>query len=163
MSFIRACFPVSGKKRLHRELIGAIVKMSIVVLDGSTIRSFVKDEEAFHRSIDDWFQRLDTNRDGLLFYPEFVQLLQMISWVVEPSGCNEGGEGEGGGSGLYDSVFRAFDHDRSGAIDLGEFRTEMKKVMLGMAEGLGSLPVQMLLEDDDSLLKQAADLESSSE
>ncbi|KAF3772788.1 hypothetical protein EJ110_NYTH56953 [Nymphaea thermarum] len=163
MSFIRACFPVSGKKRLHRELIGGIVKMSIVVLDGSTIRSFVKDEEAFHRSIDGWFQRLDTNRDGLLFYPEFVQLLQKMNWVVEPSGCNEGGEGEGGGSGLCDSVFRAFDHDSSGAIDLGEFRAEMKKVMLGMAEGLGSLPVQMLLEDDDSLLKQAADLESSSE
>lgn len=45
---------------------------------------------------------------------------------------------------------------------MGEFKTEMKKILLAIADGLGSAPIQMVLEDDDkSLLKQAADLEAS--
>ncbi|KAG2670260.1 hypothetical protein I3760_14G077400 [Carya illinoinensis] len=64
---------------------------------------------------------------------------------------------------LYDSIFEKFDCDGSGTVDMDEFRAEMKKIMLAIADGLGSSPIQMALEDDDnqSLLKKAADLEAS--
>ncbi|CAN6472013.1 unnamed protein product [Victoria cruziana] len=135
--------------------------MSIVVLDGATIRLFVGDEEAFRRSVDDRFLRLDTNRDGLLSYSEFLHELRRLR-VLDSSGF---GEEEGARSAeqlslIYAGMFQAFDRDRSGAIDRVEFREEMKRMLLGVADGLGFLPVQMVLEDD-SFLKPAADLESS--
>ncbi|GMP61683.1 hypothetical protein CsSME_00024053 [Camellia sinensis var. sinensis] len=62
---------------------------------------------------------------------------------------------------LYDSIFDKFDCDNSGAVEIDEFRSEIKKIMLAIADGLGSLPTQMALEDDDqSFLEQAADLEA---
>ncbi|CAN1357098.1 hypothetical protein LINPERPRIM_LOCUS44119 [Linum perenne] len=43
-----------------------------------------------------------------------------------------------------------------------EYRSEVKKIMLAIADGLGSNPIQMALEDDDqSFLKRAAELEAS--
>ncbi|KAF3772793.1 hypothetical protein EJ110_NYTH56958 [Nymphaea thermarum] len=135
--------------------------MSIAVLDGATIRSFVGDDEAFRRSVDDRFLLLDTNRDGLLSYSEFLHELQRLR-VLDCSGF---GEEEAACSGeqlplIYAAMFQAFDRDRSGAIDRAEFREEMKRMLLGVADGLGALPVQMVLEDN-SFLKLAADLESS--
>ncbi|KAM0977561.1 hypothetical protein ACFX2C_013643 [Malus domestica] len=50
---------------------------------------------------------------------------------------------------LYDSIFDKFDSNQSGTVDLEEFREEMKKIMLAIADGLGSSPIQMVLEDDD--------------
>ncbi|KAM1635575.1 hypothetical protein ACFX13_013895 [Malus domestica] len=50
---------------------------------------------------------------------------------------------------LYDSIFDKFDSNQSGTVDLEEFRKEMKKIMLAIADGLGSSPIQMVLEDDD--------------
>ncbi|XP_031489682.1 uncharacterized protein LOC116257211 [Nymphaea colorata] len=135
--------------------------MSIAVLDGSTIRSFVGDEAVFRRSVDDRFLRLDTNRDGLLSYSEFLYELERLR-VVDSSGFGEEAAARSGEqlSLIYAGMFQAFDRDRSGAIDMAEFREEMKRMLLGVADGLGALPVQMVLEDD-SFLKLAADLESS--
>ncbi|KAM6554035.1 hypothetical protein CsatB_014797 [Cannabis sativa] len=63
---------------------------------------------------------------------------------------------------LYDFIFYKFDYYQSGTVDREEFRFEMKKILLAIAAGLGSSPIQMVLEDDDStFLKQAADLEAS--
>jgi hypothetical protein len=63
---------------------------------------------------------------------------------------------------LYDSIFDKFDCDQSGSVDLEEYRSELKKIMLAIADGLGSSPIQMALEDDDQgFIKQAADLEAS--
>ncbi|KAM1184143.1 hypothetical protein ACFX15_013150 [Malus domestica] len=50
---------------------------------------------------------------------------------------------------LYDSIFDKFDSNQSGTVDLEEFREEMKKIMLAIADELGSSPIQMVLEDDD--------------
>lgn len=52
----------------------------------------------------------------------------------------------------------SFDRDSNGSVDLEEFKAETKRMMLGMASGLGFLPVQMVLEDD-SLLKKAVERE----
>jgi hypothetical protein len=42
--------------------------------------------------------------------------------------------------------------------DRKEFKEEMKRIMLAIADGLGSSPVQMVVED--SLLQKAVDLEA---
>ncbi|GLU00218.1 hypothetical protein SLE2022_175990 [Rubroshorea leprosula] len=97
--------------------------MGVVIIDGSTVRAFVSDEEQFNKSVEESFAALDVNKDGVL---------------------------------------SSFDGDHSGTIDLQEFRSEMKKIMLAIADGLGSNPIQMALEDDDqSFLKKAADLEAA--
>ncbi|RVW69902.1 hypothetical protein CK203_059105 [Vitis vinifera] len=87
--------------------------MSVEVLDGATIVSFVEDEEAFNDEL----------------------------------------------AHVYDSLFVKFDHDANGAVDLEEFRKETKQMMLAMANGLGFLPVQMVLEED-SFLKKAVQREA---
>ncbi|KAG7570423.1 EF-hand domain pair [Arabidopsis thaliana x Arabidopsis arenosa] len=40
--------------------------MGVVVIDGSTVRSFVEDEEQFKKSVDERFAALDLNKDGVL-------------------------------------------------------------------------------------------------
>jgi hypothetical protein len=40
--------------------------MSVEILDGSMVRSFVEDERAFNSSVDDRFVALDADHDGLL-------------------------------------------------------------------------------------------------
>ncbi|OEL33929.1 hypothetical protein BAE44_0005052 [Dichanthelium oligosanthes] len=94
--------------------------MSVEILDGSTVRSFVEDEGAFNSSVDGRFAALDADHDGLL----------------------------------------TFDRDGSGKVDRQEFRAEMREVMLmlAVANGLGFLPVQMVLEEG-SFLKVAVDSE----
>jgi hypothetical protein len=43
--------------------------MSVEILDGSTVRSFVEDEGAFNSSVDGRFAALDSDHDGLLCSP----------------------------------------------------------------------------------------------
>lgn len=59
---------------------------------------------------------------------------------------------------VYSSMFVQFDHDSNGMVDFEEFKQEMKEMMVAMANGLGFLPIQMLLEED-SFLKKAVDRE----
>nr|AGT17173.1 EF-hand-like domain [Saccharum hybrid cultivar R570] len=59
---------------------------------------------------------------------------------------------------LYRGLFARFDRDGSGKVDRHEFRAEMKEVMLAVANGLGFLPVQMVVEEG-SFLKVAVDRE----
>ena len=47
--------------------------MSVELLDGATIVSFVEDEEAFNGWIHDRFSNLDTNHDGFLSYSEILK------------------------------------------------------------------------------------------
>lgn len=133
------------------------------MLDGSTVRSFVEDEPAFQKSVDARFAALDTNNDGVLSRAELRKALETfrllethfgVDVVIPPGELTD----------LYDSIFDQFDYDHSGTVDLKEFRVEMKKIMLAIADGLGSSPIQMAVEegigDGESLLKQAADLEA---
>ncbi|KAI4967296.1 hypothetical protein ZWY2020_028742 [Hordeum vulgare] len=109
--------------------------MSVEILDGKTVQSFVEDEDAFNSSVDGRFAALDTNHDGLLSYSEMAQELMSLR-VLE----------------------KHFGVDGNGTVDLEEFRAEMKEVMLAVANGLGFLPVQMVVEEG-SFLKVAVDRE----
>ncbi|KAM1016074.1 hypothetical protein ACFX13_046547 [Malus domestica] len=134
--------------------------MSVEVLDGATIFNFVEDEEAFSLSIRDRFAHLDTNHDGLLSYAEMLKELQSLRVFETHYGIDVKPDPEEIAH-VYDSLFVQFDHDSNGAVDLEEFKAETKRMMLAMANGMGFLPVQMVLEED-SYLKKAVEKEYSS-
>ncbi|KAK6919272.1 EF-hand domain [Dillenia turbinata] len=133
--------------------------MSVEVLDGTTILSLVEDEEAFNTLIKDRFACLDTNHDGLLSYGEMLKELQSLRVLETHFGIDLKTDPDKLAH-IYGSLFLQFDHDANGAIDMEEFKAEMKQMMLAMANDLGFLPVQMALEED-SFLKKAVELEST--
>lgn len=135
--------------------------MGVVIIDGSTVRDFVADEAQFQKSVDERFAALDLNDDGVLSRSEMRKAFESFRLLETHFGVDVVTTPEELGR-LYDSIFEKFDGDNSGTVDIDEFRSEMKKIMLAIADGLGSSPIQMALEDDDeNLLKQAADLEAA--
>ncbi|KAI3886972.1 hypothetical protein MKW92_033572 [Papaver armeniacum] len=137
--------------------------MGVVILDGTTLKTFVEDESAFNKSINERFEALDSNKDGVLSRSELRKAFESLRLIESHFGTDVATPPEEL-SQLYDSIFEKFDCDHSGTIDVEEFRAEMKKIMLAVADGLGFSPIQMVIEDDDdddSFLKQAADLEAS--
>ncbi|RZC90914.1 hypothetical protein C5167_028744 [Papaver somniferum] len=136
--------------------------MGVVILDGTTVKSFVEDESAFNKSVDERFEALDSNKDGVLSRSELRKAFESLRLIESHFGTDVATPPDEL-SQLYDSIFEKFDFDHSGTIDVEEFRAEMKKIMLAVADGLGFSPIQMVIEDDDddSFLKQAADLEAS--
>ncbi|XP_052166206.1 uncharacterized protein LOC127782953 [Oryza glaberrima] len=130
--------------------------MSVEIVDGSTVRSFVDDEAAFNASVDGRFAALDADRDGVLSYADMSGELMALRVLDTHFGVDDGHGGAD--DGLYRGLFARFDRDGDGKVGLHEFRAEMKEVMLAVANGLGFLPVQMVVEDG-SFLKVAVDRE----
>ncbi|XP_047170702.1 uncharacterized protein LOC124839010 [Vigna umbellata] len=135
--------------------------MGVVIIDGTTVRDFVNDDDAFAKSVDEQFVALDLNNDGVLSRSELRTAFESMRLIETHFGIDVTTTPEQLAT-LYDSIFDKFDGDRSGTVDRDEFREEMKRIMLAIADGLGSFPIQMVLEDDpNSLLQKAADLEAS--
>lgn len=133
--------------------------MSVEILDGTTVRSFVEDEGAFTASVDSRFAALDADRDGLLSYAEMAGELMSLRVLEKHFGVDDAGAaGPAELAALYRGLFARFDRDGSGKVDRHEFRAEMREVMLAVANGLGFLPVQMVVEEG-SFLKVAVDRE----
>lgn len=132
--------------------------MSVEILDAATIFNFVEDEEAFGISVCDRFAQLDTDHDGLLSSVEMLKELQSLRVFETHFGIDLEPDPDELAR-VYDSLFMQFDHDSNGTVDLLEFKEETKQMMLAVANGLGYLPVQMILEED-SFLKKAVDRES---
>jgi hypothetical protein len=131
--------------------------MSVEILDGRTVQSFVDDERAFNSSVDARFAALDADRNGRLSYAEMAGELMALRvreahfGTDEPAAAAELAD-------LYGALFARFDRDGDATVDLDEFRAEMREVMLAVARGLGVLPVQMVVEEG-SLLRRAIDRE----
>ncbi|XP_047178182.1 uncharacterized protein LOC124845161 [Vigna umbellata] len=126
--------------------------MSVEVLDGTTIVRFVEDEEAFGECVRELFWQLDTDKDGVLSYAEMLKELQRMRVLEIHFGVDVKHEPEEVAR-VYESMFLQFDHDLNGRVDMEEFKEETKEIMLAMANGLGSVPVQMALEHDSLLMK----------
>ncbi|KAK4275950.1 hypothetical protein QN277_018960 [Acacia crassicarpa] len=126
--------------------------MSVEILDGATIVNFVEDEEAFDMSVSDLFGQLDEDKDGLLSYGEMLNELKRLRVFETHFGIDVKTE-EDEAARVYDSLFVLFDHDLNGRVDLREFKEETKKMMIAMANGIGFVPLQMVLEPDSLLLK----------
>ncbi|KAJ0112383.1 uncharacterized protein LOC116120257 [Pistacia vera] len=133
--------------------------MSVEVLDGATIISFLEDEDAFSVSVRDLFANLDKDKDGLLSYAEMMKELQSLRVFETHFGIDDKPDPDELAK-LYKSLFLKFDHDSNGSVDLEEFKAETKQMMLAMANGIGVLPIQMALEED-SILRKAVEKETT--
>ncbi|XP_044502078.1 uncharacterized protein LOC123223076 [Mangifera indica] len=133
--------------------------MSVELLDGSTILSFLEDEHAFSVSVCDRFANLDKDKDGLLSYAEMMRELMSLRVFETHFGIDEKPDPDEVAK-LYNSLFLKFDHDSNGSVDLEEFKAETKQMMLAMANGIGVLPIQMALEED-SILRKAVEMETT--
>ncbi|XP_058739379.1 uncharacterized protein LOC131611355 [Vicia villosa] len=131
--------------------------MSVEILDGATIVHFLEDEEAFNNTVGNRFARLDTNNDGLLSYDEMLKELQGLRVFETHFGIDVEPDPDELAR-VYASLFIQFDHNLNGTVDLEEFKTETKQMMLAMADGMGFMPIQMVLEED-SILKKAVETE----
>lgn len=137
--------------------------MGVVIIDGSTVRNFVNDQEVFNKAVEERFAALDLNDDGVLSRSELRKAFESFRLIETHFGVDAATSPEELLK-LYDSIFEKFDIDHSGSIDRDEFKSEMKKIMLAIADGLGSSPIQMVLDEsegDKNFLKQAADREAS--
>ncbi|XP_068660861.1 uncharacterized protein [Aristolochia californica] len=132
--------------------------MGVIIIDGSTVRAFVDDEAVFRKNVNESFTALDLNSDGVLSRSELRKAFESLRLIETHFGADVATPPEQL-SALYDSIFDKFDYDHSGTVDLEEFRSEMKKIMLAIADGLGSSPIQLAIDDGNSLLQKAADLE----
>ncbi|CAL4923128.1 unnamed protein product [Urochloa decumbens] len=133
--------------------------MSVVILDGSTVRAFVADESAFAASVDARFAALDANSDGVLSRAELRRALESFRLLDGAGGFGSTDPAPlpAEVAALYDAVFEQFDADGSGAVDQDEFRGEMRRIMLAVAEGLGTQPLQVAVDDEGgSFLLEAA-------
>lgn len=135
--------------------------MGVVIIDGTTVRDFVSNEAEFKKSVEEQFATLDLNNDGVLSRGELRKAFESMRLIETHFGIDVATPPEQLTQ-LYSSIFEQFDGDGSGTVDKEEFKSEMKKILLAIADGLGSFPIQMVLEDDNqSLLQKAADLEAS--
>ncbi|KAL9247242.1 hypothetical protein vseg_020694 [Gypsophila vaccaria] len=136
--------------------------MGVIIIDGTTIRSFVEDETQFNKSVDETFTVLDTDKNGALSRSELRKAFETMR-LFDPHFGDEEAPTQEQLNSVYDSIFDNFDIDHSGSVDPGEFRVEMKKIMMAIADGLGESPISMAIDDDlhGSLIKKAADLEAS--
>ncbi len=136
-----------------------VVVGSVVVLDGSTVREFATDEKAFTSAIDKMFASLDSNGDGVLsrteIRPAFERLnLEEMRFGVPVTKTTDEVNA------LYDSVFDTFDTDHNNKVDLMEFRSQLKEILLAIADGLGFAPLTMMVEHG-SLLQNAVEHETN--
>ncbi|XP_020090542.1 uncharacterized protein LOC109711750 [Ananas comosus] len=132
--------------------------MSVEVLDGATILSFVEDAAAFDVSVEDRFASLDADRDGRLTYKEMARELMSLRVLEAHFGVDGPTMGPDELARLYRGLFDRFDRDGNGTVELEEFRAEMREVMLAVGDGIGFMPVQMVVEEG-SFLKKAVERE----
>ncbi|KAJ7978089.1 putative Calcium-binding EF hand family protein [Quillaja saponaria] len=128
-------------------------KMSLAVINSSTVTGFVDDKNTFDSSIKECFDKLDDNGDGKLSRDEIRGGFWKLFSLGYPAKSQEIDN-------IYEKVFEKFDEDKDGEIDRDEFKSLMKEIMLAIARGIGDSPVIVAL-GEDSLLTRAVQHEST--
>ncbi|KAJ9185874.1 hypothetical protein P3X46_005456 [Hevea brasiliensis] len=116
--------------------------MALAVVNGPTVIEFVEDQKAFEICVEECFEMLDADGDGVISRNELCA--GFCKLMVQPiQDMNN----------LYDAIFERFDEDKIGSIDRQQFRSLMKEIMFAMARGIGNSPVLMALDSESLLMK----------
>ncbi|XP_030520747.1 uncharacterized protein LOC115734227 [Rhodamnia argentea] len=121
--------------------------MTVLLLNDQTILDFVSDKEAIGAAAGERFRVLDVDRDGLLSRDDLRRGFDSCIALDHERGAEEGNDG------LFDAVFDRSDKNKDGAIDPEEFKGFVAEIMLGLARGLGGVPVTMVLQEDSLFIK----------
>ncbi|KAF3454351.1 hypothetical protein FNV43_RR04798 [Rhamnella rubrinervis] len=123
--------------------------MSLPIINSSTVTKFIEDADKFDGCINECFEKLDVDGDGLLSREElsggFGSLLPVGSVADIPR--------EEIVKRLCDTIFERFDEDQNGKLDPKEFKSLSMEMMLAMARGIGSSPVHLAVNQGSLLMK----------
>ena len=128
--------------------------MSVEILDGNAILHFVEDDAAFTAAVRQRFDELDADHDGILSYDDMLRELQSLRVLdmTDDVGINDQTDPAKDAE-VYRSLFAQFDRDSDGAVSLEEYVAETKDMMLAIARDIGSVPVQIVLEESSLIHK----------
>ncbi|XP_071715006.1 uncharacterized protein [Rutidosis leptorrhynchoides] len=118
--------------------------MSVVVIDGPMVEKFIADSETFDKCIEERFDTLDVDKDGVLSRDELQNDPSPVEFQLQPKEEVDN---------LYHILFEKFDVGKKGNLDRAEFGSLMKEVMQAKANGFGLTPVCVILQEDSLLQK----------
>ncbi|XP_076942779.1 uncharacterized protein LOC143612761 [Bidens hawaiensis] len=118
--------------------------MGVELIDSHMIQKFVDNSEAFEKCIEEQFNALDANKDGVLSREEIQNETNMELALQSKEEIDS----------LYDVLFEKFGVEKKGTFNRKEFGSMMKEVMLARVNGFGETPISIILQED-SLLQKA--------
>ncbi|PWA48447.1 Calcium-binding EF-hand [Artemisia annua] len=121
--------------------------MSVVFIDGPMVEKFLKDSDAFGKCIEERFNTLDVNKDGVLSRDELRNEATDLASVELMLQSKEEVDN------VYDAIFEKFDTGKKGTLKHEEFSLLMKEVIQAQADGIGKTPVCIILQEDSLLQK----------
>nr|XP_043625993.1 uncharacterized protein LOC122597468 [Erigeron canadensis] len=121
--------------------------MSVAFIDGPMVQKFVDNSEAFEKCIEERFNVLDVNKDGVLSRDE------LQNEIKDPSSVELELQPKEEVDCLYNAIFEKFDAEKKGTLGRKEFGSLMKEVMQAKAQGFGNTPVCIILQEDSLLQK----------
>ncbi|GMY21044.1 isoform 2 of ef-hand calcium-binding domain-containing protein 1 [Fagus crenata] len=122
--------------------------MSLALVTCSTVLEFIQDTKTFNNCINECFEMLDFDGNGMLSKDVLCGgLHRLLSLEYNPQ------EEEEEVNNLYEVIFMRFDKDKNGFIDCKEFECLIRELMLAMARGIGDSPVLVALEETSLLMK----------
>ncbi|GAB2218786.1 hypothetical protein Droror1_Dr00002018 [Drosera rotundifolia] len=123
----------------------------LIIIDATTLTTFIADNAAFNAAADFRFHLLDADHDGHLTRADLKGSFDWRSaFEYEPKSDEEEAEE---GKRIDDSIFDLFDADKSGTIDVVEFREMMKEFVAAAARGIGNTPLSVVVEDGSMMMK----------
>lgn len=118
-----------------------------VVLNSSTVTEFMDDKAKFDSFVNERFAMVDENGDGELSRDE----VRGGFGLFMPLGSESQPKQEV--DDMLDLIFKRFDEDQNGMLDLKEFKSLMTEIMNALARGIGGFPIMVALENDSLLMK----------
>ena len=122
-------------------------KMSVAVINESTVKEFVQDSKAFEKCVDEQFKVFDWKGEGAISWADMGRGYgKLMALEYEKQSEEEIKR-------LYDSIFERFDEEKNGTLNREQFKRFMKEMMLAMGQSFGDVPIQVALEHDSMLMK----------
>jgi len=109
-----------------------------IIIDGSSIREFMANEEEFRKAMRDKFDEVDEHKKGTLTKTEMIPIVTEILTLlgIQPENDKDAQEN-------METIFKEVDANGSGDVDFEEFYTLTRCVFQEMADRLQESPMRV--------------------